>query len=119
MIVIFRHLFLSSTARHNKTPYGKRCKLHNTGLHIRRKFLADINRMPCPVGLRKEQMDYRAHRPSDRDFSSLSSFSFSASSSRLPLLSDVLRFFLLARLSGTGELRGFLFGVDGAKSSSN
>lgn len=61
MIAIFRHFYLySSRARHNKTPYGKRCKLHNTSLHIRRKFLADINRMPCPVGLRKEQMDYRA-----------------------------------------------------------
>lgn len=39
--------------------YGKRWKLHNTGLHIRRG-VSYINRTPCPVGLRKEQIDYRA-----------------------------------------------------------
>lgn len=70
--------------RHGGTSYGKRGKLHNTGLHIRREFLADINRTPCPVGLRKEQMDYRARTdPLQLLRTPLSSFSFSASSSRL------------------------------------
>lgn len=97
------------------------------GLHISRKFLADINRMPCPVALRKEQIDYLA-RASDppTTTSPLSFVPFSAFSSLfLPSSSSFLlgrrRFrtsFARARFLRR-ETRGFLFGVDGAKSSSN
>lgn len=77
--------------------------------------------MPCPVGLRKEQMDYRA-RTDPPTATSLRSLLSPFPLLRLAFLSSRMfyAFFARARFSGTGELlRGFLFGVDGAKSSSN
>lgn len=72
-------------------------------------------------------MDYRAPRLSVNDFSSLSSFSFPPlpRPTFSPFLSSFVVFFLRSFTSARGfradddEPRGFLFGVDGAKSSSN
>jgi len=86
------HVFLL-WFRHSETSYGKRWKLHNTGLHVRREFLVDINRTPCPVGLRKEQMDYRALARTDPLQLLCTLFLFFFHFLVSPLFFAILRFF--------------------------
>lgn len=70
---------------------------------IKPRLLRDINRPSCPVAPRKEQIDY------------LNSL-LSLSASLVRLFSGLTGYSTLFRAS---HARGFLFGVDGAKLSSN
>jgi len=77
---------------------------------LRREFLVDINRTPCPVGLRKEQIDYRARTDPLQLFYTLFFLLFRFLVS--PHFFTISRFFCSHAI-----LRGVLFRVDDAKSS--
>lgn len=101
---------------------------------IKPRLLRDINRTSCPVAVRKEQIDYHAyHSPLLGDFSLLFFpflpfvpfyFSICTLSSLLSALSVSFALVRTVRLSfslskRSRYARDFLFGVDGAKLSSN